>query len=264
MRDDVESLSGVSRAALDCRTSMARHPKLEPALTLVELLVVVAVIAVLAALLFPVISTVKDKARRTVCMNNLRQINLGLRMYSDDSSDKAPRTPGTTNDPGLNWNGYKDLMKSYVGLNGTSSVQDRLFACPSDTFYYDAVSSFQHVPKGLHEQPPDYLSYGFNGGNARTNSNAPGIAGRILSSINDPSKTVLVAESPAFIPYSWHRAKLPAPNGAPMFDDAMNMVSFVDGHVSFIKIHWGGNNPPGSLALHHDPPAGYDYKWSGD
>jgi prepilin-type processing-associated H-X9-DG protein len=49
-----------------------------------------------------------------------------------------------------------------------------------------------------------------------------------------------------------------------MFEDAKNMVSFVDGHVSYIKIYWGGNNPPGSLALHHDPPAGYDYKWSGD
>ncbi len=49
-----------------------------------------------------------------------------------------------------------------------------------------------------------------------------------------------------------------------MFDDAMNMVSFVDGHVSYIKIYWGGNNPPGSLALHHDPPRGYPYKWSGD
>jgi type II secretory pathway pseudopilin PulG len=243
---------------------MTRHPRVGTGLTLIELLVIVAVVAILAALLLPVLGNARDKAKRAVCVNNLRQINLGLRMYSDDSSDKAPQTPGTTNDPGLNWNGYKALMKSYVGLNGTSSVQDRLFACPSDTFYYDVVSSFQRVPKGLHEQPPDYLSYGFNGGNARTNSNAPGIAGRVLSSINDPSRTVLVAESPAFIPYSWHRPRSPALNGAPMFDDAMNMVSFVDGHVSFIKIHWGGNNPPGSLALHHDPPAGYDYKWSGD
>jgi type II secretory pathway pseudopilin PulG len=243
---------------------MTRHPKVGTGLTLVELLVVVAVVAILVALLLPVLGNARDKAKRAVCINNLRQINLGLRMYTDDSSDKAPQTPGTTNDPALNWNGYKELMKSYVGLNGTSSVQDRVFACPSDTFYYDVAGSFQRVPNGLHEQPPDYLSYAFNGGNARTNSNAPGIAGRMLSSINDPSKTVLVAESPAFVPYSWHQPKSPALNGAPMFDDAMNMVSFVDGHVSFIKIHWGGNNPPGSLALHHDPPAGYDYKWSGD
>ena len=36
-----------------------------------------------------------------------------------------------------------------------------------------------------------------------------------------------------------------------MFEDAMNMVGFVDGHVSYIKMYWGGNNPPGALALHH-------------
>ena len=116
----------------------------------------------------------------------------------------------------------------------------------------------------LHEQAPDYLSYGFNGGNARTNANAPGVAGRVLSSIIDPARTVLVAESPAFLPYSWHQPKPAAANGAPMFQDARNIVGFVDGHVSFIRIYWPGNNPVGSLALHHEPPAGYDYKWIGD
>jgi hypothetical protein len=51
---------------------------------------------------------------------------------------------------------------------------------------------------------------------------------------------------------------------APMFDEAKNMVSFVDGHDSYIKTYRGGNNSPGSLALHRDPPAGYEYKWTGD
>jgi prepilin-type N-terminal cleavage/methylation domain-containing protein len=94
---------------------MTRHRKAESGLTLVELLAVIAVIAILAALFFPVLGNARDKASRTICMNNLRQINPGLRMYSDDSNDKAPRAPGTANSPGLNWSGYKDLMKSYVG-----------------------------------------------------------------------------------------------------------------------------------------------------
>src|SRR5207253_9651919 len=93
------------------------------AFTLTELLVVIAVIAILAALLFPAISAAKAKARRTACMNNLRQINLGVRMYSDDSSDATPSpgaTAAMTNHISL-FSGYKNLMKSYVGLNGGSS-----------------------------------------------------------------------------------------------------------------------------------------------
>jgi prepilin-type N-terminal cleavage/methylation domain-containing protein len=235
------------------------------AFTLVELLVVIALITILAALLFPAITAAKDKAKRASCMNNLRQINTGLRMYCDDSTDKAPRTPGTANSPGLNWTGYKNLMKSYVGLKGSSSSQEKVFACPADTFHYDFTTNFgTYVAQSLHDQPPDYLSYAFNGGNARTNSNAPGIAGRTLASIKNPVNTVLVTEAPALIPYSWHGPKLPFSPENAIFNNAKDMVSFVDGHVSYINIYWGGNNPPGSLALHRDPPAGYSYQWSGD
>jgi prepilin-type N-terminal cleavage/methylation domain-containing protein len=114
---------------------MRTRAELKRAFTLIELLVVIAIIAILAALLFPVINRAKDKAKRTACQNSLRQINLGLRMYSDDANDKTPRTPGTTNAPALNWTGYKKLMKSYVGLNDASSSQDKLFACPADKIF---------------------------------------------------------------------------------------------------------------------------------
>src|SRR6266700_6095113 len=118
--------------------------------TLIEMLVVIAIIAILAALLLPVLSSAKKRLQRTVCMSNLRQINLGVRMYSDDSRDKAPHTPGTTNSPALNFTGYKNWMKSYVGLNGASSPQDKSFACPADTFYYDVAGNFGHVPHATH------------------------------------------------------------------------------------------------------------------
>src|SRR5258708_32371247 len=97
-----------------------RH-KTETGFTLMELLVVIPLVAILASLLLMAISGAKGKARRVVCTSNLRQINLGVRMYSDDSNDKSPKPASRVSNP---YSAYKELMKSYVGLRGQSSAQD--------------------------------------------------------------------------------------------------------------------------------------------
>jgi len=239
--------------------------------TLIELLVVIAIIGILAALLLPVLSAAKEKARRTTCLNNLSQINLGIRMYCDDANDTSPSAQTTNRIMSY----YKTLVQGYVGLNGPPSPQDKLFACPSDTFHYWVQSTgvAVFVPRGRHEESlPYYSSYAFNGVNNQVtnfpppavNGSFPGISGRKLSSIKHPDKTVLVAEQSALFPYSWHQPKRPVSNpNSCFFNNAMDMVSFVDGHVSYIKIYW--NAQLGTLlTTFYDPPAGYDYQWSGD
>jgi prepilin-type N-terminal cleavage/methylation domain-containing protein len=69
---------------------LSRAP-LKNAFTLVELLTVIAVIAILAALLFPLLNVAKARAERTICGNNLRQIGLGIRMYCDHKRPPALR-----------------------------------------------------------------------------------------------------------------------------------------------------------------------------
>jgi prepilin-type N-terminal cleavage/methylation domain-containing protein len=248
------------------------------AFTLLELLVLIAIIGILAALLLPAISAAKAKARQTVCLNNLHQINVGIHMYLDDQANGSPGNTNATQSPFVNFTGYRGLINTYVGINAASSPQDKVFACPADTFYYGmSHNDHGYVPQPMHEQSNyAYTSYAYNAGQfttrARTNGTANGtiyipgtttdfgIAGQTLDSVPHPARTVLIAEMPAYAPYSWHQPKLPISMGNAMFNDSKNMVGFVEGHVSYIKMYYDGDK----IAWAYNPPAGYDYQWNGD
>jgi prepilin-type N-terminal cleavage/methylation domain-containing protein len=232
------------------------------AFTLIELLVVIAIVSILAALLLPVLTPARERAQRGTCLNNLHQINLATRMYAEDHNDAVVLPKGFVSVK-TDYQLYKEYVKNYAGYKGLPSPSEKLFACPADTFYYTwGGGTGKYHGLGLcQESFTEFTSYAFNSGN-RTGTNAPGIAGKSLTSIKNPARTLLIFEAAAMTPFSWHKPQ--KANGNYRFPDSMNMVSYVDGHANYIKIYWDTNDTAAwhGEAWQYDPPSSYDYQWS--
>jgi type II secretory pathway pseudopilin PulG len=117
---------------------------------LIELLVVIAIIAILAAMLLPALARAKDKAIRTECLNNLKQVGLALQIYANDNRDKLPAPLPSSNTGFWAWD-----LPWVPGLNILNSGAIwKIFYCPGTAWRFAETNDYElfwnFVPNGYH------------------------------------------------------------------------------------------------------------------
>lgn len=206
-----KGLRGVYNFAVDTAAGWARSGLMgRRAFTLVELLVVIAVVAILAALLLPALSSAKERARQAQCAGHLRQIALATTLYVDDQEDTFP------------WQPEDGLAAKAVGGHGTN--------------YYDFLMPYLRNPNvwlcaSTRDAPGRLMSYHMNGLIITTN-------GLKSAAVRKPSDTLLIGESGQGT--RWNEAHLrPDQTGHPPYDRPQRHhhgggnATFVDGHVQW-------------------------------
>jgi prepilin-type N-terminal cleavage/methylation domain-containing protein/prepilin-type processing-associated H-X9-DG protein len=182
--------------------------------TLIELLVVIAIIAILAAILFPVFAQARAKGRQAMCVSNLKQLGMGIMMYTQDNDEYMPfgysyNIPRTTE---LHY--WQDIIRPYV-------KSEQMYLCPSAPQH--TIVNYLRPPGAPASMPLDYIcnaAWGFEEGDvfggvnfsrnvantAGSFTNGWGGSSISLAQFEDPAGTIAVFDARAGYSEIWrHR-----------------------------------------------------------
>ena len=180
------------------------------AFTLLELLVVIAIIAILAALLLPVLSSAKKKAAQTTCINNQKQLDLGMKMYVDDNNGTFPgiasRLYGFHPEDWIYWRTnaalYPPFERSPI-LNSIPGLQKPSLRCPLDISDADRLAFNYGDGYGPYLFSYSFNGYGLNGGRNLGMSSVIYVQGGTTNAylfkenaVRNPSQKIMLAEEP--------------------------------------------------------------------
>lgn len=229
------------------------------AFTLIEILVVIGIIAIVAAILFPVFTRARENGRGMSCLSNLRQLNLALQMYAGDNDETFPpnRMPDATHPLGV----CKQGALQNSGLEGSSLSWKRLitpyvknkevFRCPSNPYAWkpgDETNPMYPLKDALP------ISYAYNGAyfheHAVCKAGESMLRPRVLAEMREPSRLIVLLESrfefPDLTPeaIAWGtpdtgvNAKTGQIAGMGAFQSHNGILnwSFADGHVKRVKL----------------------------
>jgi prepilin-type N-terminal cleavage/methylation domain-containing protein len=232
--------------------------------TLIELLVVMAIITILASMLLPSMSRAREQAQMIQCLNNLRQIGIGMKVYVDDHRGRFPMISAVEPDT-------KQEKEARATLGGFDPVAAQLqcfptakaralyeylkpsevYRCPVDKgqiLYYCSScpvalqpSNWKTVGCSYHYNAGDLVYLSGGGFKQRPEDKRKGLAEKSEGWVPSPDRYILLHEPPARLYgcgqalwYQWHFCRGPSviPDPELARQEFFSPVLFVDGHVA--------------------------------